>query len=450
MTIPPRGWPNAGMTIRIGCGAGFAGDRLAPAQDLVERGALDYLVLECLAERTIALAQLDKARDPDSGYDSLLGKRMRRLLGPLLESGTRLVTNMGAANPMAAARRVQAIAHELGLSTDVAVVIGDDVLDRIDPRAASWEDGIALADHGELISANAYLGADGVRAALETGARVVVTGRVGDASLFLGPVAHSFGWDLANPQLAAAGTVVGHLLECAAQVTGGYFADPPRKPVPDLAGVGYPVAEVASDGSCVVTKLPGTGGRVDFHTVAEQLTYEVADPSGYITADVVVDMTTIELEEVGPDRVAVRRATGRRAPDRLKVSTGYRAGWRCEAEISYAGTGAAARARLAADVVRARLDGRLPGCRLDLIGVSALHGDAPRRPEPYECRLRVAASAPTREDVEPAAEEVLALLTSGPAGGAGVRTRVEEVIGILSSSIPRGEVQPDVVYLPAD
>ena len=338
-------------------------------------------------------------------------------------------------------------ARELGLPTLVAAVSGDDVLDLLDPSAPCWEDGLPLEAHGEIVSANAYVGADALAPALEGGADVVIAGRAADPSLFLAPLAHLLGWDPGDADAMAAGTLVGHLLECAGQVSGGYFADPGRKEVPDLARLGYPLAEVERDGSAVVTKLPGTGGRVDRLTVTEQLTYEVTDPRAYVTPDSVLDMTGVRLAESGPDRVLVTGARGLPRPGRLKVSVGYRAGFRGEGEISYAGPGALARARLAGEVVRERLGGKVSRLRADVVGVDALHGSGGGGgDEPFECRLRVAALAPGRADAEAVAEEVGALYTSGPSGGGGVRTSVHEVVGVLSTTVDREAVRTRVDF----
>lgn len=426
--------------VRIGCGAGFAGDRLEPAVDLVERGALDTLVLECLGERTVSLASLRATDGSGPGHDPLLRRRLAPLLEPLAREGTRLVTNAGAADPIGAARMARELALELGVSPRIAAVTGDDVLDRIDRSAPAWEDGRPLEEHGELVSANAYLGVDALLPALRGGADVVIAGRAADPSLFLAPLLDSLGWDLRDEELMAAGTLVGHLLECAGQVTGGYFSDPGVKDVPDLANLGFPLAEVAADGTAVVTKLPGTGGRVDRWTVTEQLTYEVTDPTAYLTPDVTLDLTGVRPEEVGPDRVRLSGARGRVRPERLKVSVGYRAGFRGEGEISYAGPGARARARLAGEVVRERLRGLLP-VRVDLIGGA----DDPA--EVGECRLRVAGSGPDRAIAQAVEEEVTALYTCGPAGGGGVRTRASEVIGILSTTVGRDLVEPRTTYV---
>lgn len=424
--------------IRIGCGAGFAGDRLEPAVDLVERGRLDALVLECLGERTVSLAALRADDGSGPGYDPLLRRRLLPLLGPLSRRGTRLVTNAGAADPVGAARMTHELARTEGVSPRIAAVTGDDVLDRIDPSAPAWEDGLPLEAHGELVSAHAYLGAETLLPALRDGADIVIAGRAADPSLFLAPLLDRLGWDPGDEDLVASGTLVGHLLECAGQVSGGYFADPGVKDVPDLANLGFPIAEVDSDGAAVITKLPGTGGRVDRVTVTEQLTYEVTDPSAYLTPDVSLDMTGVELSQAGPDRVRVAGARGRARPDRLKASVGYRAGFRGEGEISYAGPGAAARARLAGEVVRERLGDRAR-TRVDLLGDTTN--------ELGECRLRVAGISPDRAGAEAVEEEITALYTCGPAGGGGVRTRSTEMIGILSTTIGRDLVEPGITYV---
>jgi hypothetical protein len=425
-------------TLRVGAGAGFSGDRIEPAVLLAEEGRLQYLVLECLAERTIALAQLRRRHDPDAGYDPLLDRRMELLLPVIQRKGVRLITNMGAANPLAAARRTVEIARRLGLRLRVAAVTGDDVLGSLDLEQPALESHRPLREYDPIISANAYLGADALLPALLSGAEVIVTGRVADPSLFVAPILHRFGWRADDDDRIARATVVGHLLECAGQVCGGYFADPGKKDVPGLATLGFPFAEVDEDGNGFIGKVDGTGGRIDLATVTEQLLYEVTDPSGYLTPDVVADFTTVRLHQEAPDRVGVSGATGRPRPASLKVSVGYRAGFVGEGEISYGGTNALARAELAAGIVRERLRTDLGEVRVDLIGSTSLHGrsffaDA----KPYEVRLRVAARAPTKEAASRVGEEVESLYTNGPAGGGGARKYLHEQVGIVSCLVPR-------------
>jgi hypothetical protein len=436
-------------TIRIGCGAGYAGDRIEPAVELATRGRLDYLVFECLAERTIALAQQRKARDPQAGFDPLLVERMRAVLPACAANGVTIVTNMGAANPAAAAAEVRRVARELGLGgLPVAAVTGDDVLDAIrEGPFTIAETGAPVASLGDaLVSANAYIGAGPIVEALGQGARVVVTGRAADPSLFVAPLRHAFGWAADAWPLLGRATLVGHLLECAGQVTGGYFADPGRTDVADLAMLGFPLAEVAEDGGAVITKVAGSGGEVTVATCTEQLLYEIGDPSAYVTPDVVADFSAVGLTADGPDRVRAGGAAGAPAPPQLKVALGYRDGFIGEGQISYGGSGAVARARLALSIVEARL--RLIGLRAetiryDVIGVDALHG--PRigaaHAEPYEVRARVAARTRTHADAVRIGREVEALYTNGPSGGGGATAAVREVLAIASVFVPRERVR---------
>jgi len=441
-----------GGTVRVGCGAGFAGDRLEPALILAERGKLDYLILECLAERTIALAQLRRQHDPQAGYDVLLERRMSGLLPLLKRNGIRLLTNMGAANPVAAAERVIEIARGLGIKLRVAAVTGDDVLGALDPSQPTLETGEPVANAGPLVSANAYLGIDAILPALDEGADIVITGRVADSSLALAPLAHRFGWSLDDHARLGRGTVVGHLLECAGQLTGGYFADPGKKDVAGMAELGFPFADVDEEGNARFGKVPGTGGRIDLETVTEQLLYEVIDPAAYLTPDVSADFSQVTLREAGPDTVAVSGGKGSKRPDTLKVSVGYHAGYLGEGEIGYAGENCAARARLAGEIVAERLRGQFQELRVDLIGLTALH-TRPMPAEdgyrPYEVRLRVAGRSCDEAVARRIGEEVEALYTNGPAGGGGARKYVTEQIGVVSCLIARDKVTPKVTCFDA-
>jgi hypothetical protein len=433
-------------TIRIGCGAGFQGDRLEPALLLAEHGKLDYLMLECLGERTVALAQLRRLREPEAGYDPLLERRMRDLLPLIKRNGIRLVTNMGAANPAAAAARTAALAKRLGLSLRVAAVVGDDIIGDLDRELPTLETGRPVREAGALISANAYIGVDAILPALQTGADVIITGRAADPSLFLAPLVHHFGWKLDEVDRLARGTVVGHLLECGGQLTGGYYADPGKKDVPGMANLGFPFADVDADGNARFGKVAGTGGIINRATATEQLLYEVLDPSAYETPDVTADFATTELRELGDDAVATSGTRGKPRPRRLKVSVGYRAGYLGEGEIGYAGENCVARAQHAGAIVRERLANRLQETRVDVIGLSSLHGEALAGEgyRPYEARLRVAGRAADEDVARLVGEEVEALFTNGPAGGGGVRKATVEQIGILSCLVPREAVRTRV------
>ena len=442
-------------SLRIGCGAGYAGDRIEPAIELAERGGLDYLVFECLAERTIALAQQRRRLDPDGGFDPLLAARLRGVLPAARRHGTRIVTNMGAAHPLAAARQAIEVARSLGLAgVKVAAVLGDDVLDRV--RAGDYrfeESGKRVAALGDrVVSANAYLGVEGIVAALAAGADIVITGRAADPALFMAPLVHAFGWSMDDWARLGQATVVGHLLECAGQVCGGYFADPGYKDVAGLARLGFPIGEVGADGSVVITKLPGTGGAVTPATCKEQLLYEIHDPTRYLQPDVVADFSQVEVEALGPDRVRVQGGSGQARPATLKVSVGYVDGHVGTGEMSYAGPGAVARARLALEVVRERLEStglQAEEIRYELIGVDALHGERLARghAEPYEVRLRVAARVATLAEARAIGNEVETLYTNGPAGGGGAASSAREVLAVQSVLLPRELVQPHITVL---
>lgn len=434
------------MLIRIGSGAGFSGDRLEPALLLAEKGNLDYLVLECLAERTIALAHKRKKENSSLGYDPLLEKRMELLLPTLIQNGVRLITNMGAANPVSGAEKVIEIAQRLGLSIKVAAVTGDDVSAFLDTDALSMETNKPLHSYGPILSANAYLGVEAILPALEKEADIILTGRVADPSLFLAPMVHHFGWSVDNTDLIAQGTIISHLLECGGQIAGGYYADPGKKDVPHLENLGFPYAEVKADGSALITKIPNTGGVINLMTAKEQLLYEVTNPNEYITPDVIADFMSVKLRESGPDRIEVTGGKGKKRPETLKVSVGYHAGFIGEGEISYAGSNAWGRAQLAGDVMRTRLEKRFDELRIDYIGVSSTHRNTfGQWNEPYEVRLRVAAKTCSLSDAAKIGEEVESLYTNGPAGGGGARKYTQEVLGIVSSLLPREEIEVSVV-----
>ena len=441
-------------TVRIGSGAGYSGDRIEPAVELAERGDLRYLAFECLAERTIALAQQERLRDPARGYDPLLEERMEAVLPTCARKGITILTNMGAANPLAGAAVIKEVARRHGLGgLAIAAVTGDDVLrEVVGGDFTLLETGEPVAALGDrLVSANVYLGIPPLLEALGRGADVIITGRVADPALFLAPLVHEFGWSLDDWDRLGQGTVVGHLLECAGQVTGGYFADLARKRVPDLARLGFPLAEVGEDGSAVITKVPGSGGRVTLATCKEQLLYEIHDPTAYLTPDATADLSGVTLTEAGPDRVLVRGGAGRARPERLKASMGCRDGFIGEGQISYAGPDAAARGRLALEVVVRRLE--LAGVaaeeiRCDLIGLDAIPGPRPPAADarPSEVRARVAARTSTHRDAVRIGNEVEALYTNGPAAGGGVTKSAREVIAMFSALVPRDLARPVVHY----
>jgi hypothetical protein len=440
--------------IRIGAGAGFSGDRIEPAVELAERGGLDYLVFECLAERTIALAQLERLRDPDAGFDPLLADRFRAVLPACRAQGVTIITNMGAANPLGAARAAARVARELGLSgLRIAAVRGDDVLAPVLEGDMAFTDREGrVSDLGDrIISANAYLGAGPIVEALAAGADVVITGRVGDPALFLAPMLHRFGWADDDWTRLGQGTVIGHLLECAGQVAGGYFADPGLKDVADLARLGFPYAEVDEAGEAIIGKVDGSGGQISERTCKEQLLYEVHDPAAYYQPDVVADFTGVTLRQAGLDKVAVSGGRGRSRPATLKATVGYRDGFIGEGQISYAGPGALARARLALEIVRERLKLiRLAASeiRFDIIGVDAARRGAARDdgPEPAEARIRVAGRCESLKDAVRIGNEVESMWLNGPAGGGGATKSAREVIAAASVLVARDLATPEIAY----
>lgn len=449
-------------TVLIGAGAGFACDRTDAAGPVVDalarRSGPRFLMFEMLAERTLALSQLDRRRDATRGYNPALDRYIGPVLARCLREKIKIVGNFGAANPRAAGERIQALAREQGLAEpSVAIVEGDDLTALLSlPELAARETGGAIL-HGatEIVAANLYLGAEPIAQALDRGADVVVTGRVADSALALGPLIHAFGWKYDDWDRLAAGTLAGHLLECGSQITGGYFADPPFKEVPGMADLGYPIAEVDADGGMTIAKPAGTGGRIDRLTVIEQLLYEIHDPSAYLAPDVVLDVTGVTVEEIAPDRVRVTGARGKPAPKTLKATVCVDGGVLGEAEISYAGPNAGARARLAAETIEARMQKRAPDLvfRTDAIGVISVlggNGDALASPwtsVPTDVRLRFAAQSSKAADVELLLDEVEALYCAGPAGGAGVRKRMTPRLASASCLIERKFAVPRVALL---
>jgi len=441
-------------SIRIGSGAGYSGDRIEPAVDLAERGGLDYLVFECLAERTIAQAQQARQSDPDAGFDQLLTERFTAVLRHCVANKVKIITNMGAANPVGAARAAANVARGFGLSgLKVAAVSGDDVLQAIRNRDLPLiETQGRVADVADrMISANAYLGAGPIVEALAAGADIVITGRVSDPALFLAPLMHEFGWAPDDWDRLGKGTVIGHLLECAGQITCGYFVDPGYKDVPDLARLGFPLADVNEDGSAVITKLGDTGGAVSLKTCKEQLLYEVHDPARYYQPDVVADFSNVRLDQVGSNRVAISGGTGHERTDTLKVSIGYFDSYVGEGQFSYGGPGALARARLALQIVEERLKQTAVATtelRLEIIGVNSVHRGplAGSGAEPPEARIRVVGRTDTLKDAVRIGNEVETLWLNGPAGGGGAWKSARRVIAVVSTLFPRSEVSTSVTY----
>lgn len=437
--------------IRIANGQGFWGDWLEAPVRLLEQGPLDYLTLDYLAEVTMSILQKQRQRDPNLGYARDFPPLVERLAPLLRERRVKVIANAGGVNPIACAQEVRRLAPGL----KVAVVLGDDVLGRIDEflsrgyEMRNLDTGEPLERiRGRILSANAYLGAFPLAQALGTGADIVISGRCADASLGLAPMIHQFGWGETDWDLLAAGTVAGHIIECGAQATGGN-CQAGWQTMPDLADIGYPVLEAGADGTFVVTKQPGSGGRVDQHTVKEQLLYEIGDPRAYITPDCVADFTTIRLEECGPDRVRVSGVRGRPRTDFLKLSISYAAGWKAVGTLVYSWPEAVEKARAADRIVRerlARLGLRFEEVCTEILGAGACHGPAAApAPEPPEVQLRIGVRGQDRSAVERFTREMIPLVLSGPPTATGYgegRPAVHEVVAFWPALIPRHEIEP--------
>ena len=451
--------------MHIGNAAGFSVDRMdvgGPVADsLIASGKPAALFYETLAERTLAIAQRERRANPEKGYTPDLAGFVGPVLKRCVESGVPIIGNFGAANPMGAAKRLHALAKTQGISgLRVAVVDGDDLRENIRGlQTQQWgeEKPLDLANT-EILAANVYMGSQPIADALDQDPHVVVTGRVTDSALTLGPLMQHFGWAADDWDKMAAGVLAGHLLECGSQITGGYHADPGRKNVSGLAEVGFPIAEVEEDGSLVITKPVGSGGVVNTRTVKEQILYELDDPENYLTPDVTLDITDVEVEQIGPDRVRVSGARGKPAPDTWKVTISVDGGWLGEGEISYAGPNALARAKLAAQTMRERIDVLGLDCdlRTDLIGTVSIHdGDTGEltqsyEGEPQEVRMRAAANAHDEATAALVAREVESLYCDGPAGGGGVRRSTTWRVKTGSALVPRKDVQPRVTMVTED
>jgi len=441
--------------IRIGGGAGYSEDLLRPALDLMEQGNLDYIIFECLAERTIAVAQLQKLQNPDKGYNGKLEQRMKKILPLAKKHGIKVITNMGVANVEKAVEITADLARSLGLEgLKIAGVCGDDVFSSIDRHQdkAIMENGIILSEFPkELVSANAYLGYEGIAQALEQGADVVITGRCADAALVVGPLVYEFGWN-SYEQLGIA-TSAGHLMECAGYLTGGYFANPGYSSVPDFWNVGYPICEVEADGTFYLTKLEGTGGRVDCATCTQQLLYEIGDPAKYLTPYCIADFSNIQFEEVAPNRVKVTGATGRAPTGLYKVSLGYRDGFIGTSEFSFGGLGAYERCQWAFELARKRWEmlGLSAGeTRFDIIGYNSIV-DGENIPKPdtatlTDLRSRISVRSGERELAQELLEEATAGLSVHAAGSGLMTIAVKEVIAVVSILIPATDPTVTVTY----
>ncbi|HVN07203.1 MAG TPA: acyclic terpene utilization AtuA family protein, partial [Bryobacteraceae bacterium] len=434
-------------------GQGFWGDWLEAPVRLVEDGPIDYLTLDYLAEVTMSILQKQRQADPNLGYARDFPPLIGRIAGKLRDKHIRVVANVGGVNPVACARAVLKAAPGL----KVAVVLGDDVLDRIDEFLAKGYE-MGNIDTGEplstirdrILSANAYIGAFPLAEALATGADVVISGRCADAALVLAPMIERFGWGREDWDKLASGIVAGHIIECGAQCSGGN-CQVDWQSIPDLANIGYPIMEAEPDGSFVVTKHPGTGGHINTHGVKEQLLYEIGDPRRYMTPDVVADFTSLHLEDIGPDRVRGCGVRGAARPAMLKASISYHAGWKASGTLVYSWPQALEKARAADRITRQRLEQL--GLHFDEIyteyfGVNACHGPAARAgDDPPEVQLRIGVRGSDKRAVDRFTREMIPLVLTGPPGGTGYgegRPPVREIVAYWPALIPREEIQTRV------
>ena len=449
--------------IRIGAGQGFWGDLPDAPVRQVEGGPIDYLMLDYLAEVTMSIMQKQKARDPNAGYAKDFVPLMRRILPICVERGIRVTANAGGVNVRGCADAVIQVAGELGLAgkVRVGIVTGDDILSRLDELLSR---GIELRnmDTGEMLatvrdkiqSANAYLGAWPIVEALNQGAQVVITGRATDTGLTLAPLIHEFGWSNNDWNRLAAGTIAGHIIECGAQASGGNCQYDWRG-IPDLAEVGFPIVEASPDGTFVITKHEGTGGRINIPSIKEQLVYEMGDPHEYITPDCIADFTTIRLEDGGPNRVRVFGIEGRPATEFLKVSISYSAGFKAVGTLVYSWPDAYEKAQAADRILRGRLDRlglKFQQVLTEFVGVSATHGPlaGTAHADIPEVQLRIGVRGQDRSAVERFTREIAPLILTGPpavTGFAGGRPKVEEIVAYWPALIPKEEISPKVEVL---
>ncbi|WP_254508330.1 acyclic terpene utilization AtuA family protein [Anatilimnocola floriformis] len=437
--------------VRIANGAGFLGDRITAPRELVEAATVDYLTIEHLAELTMSILARQREKDPKAGYAEDFVEIIRSLCEPLKKQPQlKIIANSGGMNPLACAAAVSKVLKDAGLGdTVIGVVTGDDLMQDLaaaEFRNLDTDEPLSVLPREKIVSANAYLGARPIVAALVAGARIVITGRVADASLTVAPLVHEFGWSWDDLPKIAAATVAGHLIECGAQVTGGYATDWEHS---HLVNVGYPIAEVNEAGETIITKPANTGGCVNFRTVAEQLVYEIGDPHRYYTPDIVCDFTTVELKDLGNDRVLVTGASGSDATSTYKVSLAYRDGFMASGQLLVYGLDCPAKAQACGEMILQRTAAAgfpLARTNIELLGQGAgVPGSWFWRKyqPPGEVMLRVTVHDPNRAAVEHFTREIAPLITSGPAGLAGYaagRPSVRPVFAYWPTLIPKSLV----------
>lgn len=445
--------------IRIASGQGFWGDLIDAPMKQATGGPVDYIMMDYLAEVTMSILQKQKLKDPELGYARDIPPLMERLLPILMEKKIKVITNGGGVNPLACRDRIFEVAAKLGIDNlKIGVVLGDNILDRIE-EFLSMNVELKNMETGEsareivkrILSANVYFGAAPVVECLKQGADIVITGRVTDTGLTLAPMIYEFGWDMKNWDLMAAGTVAGHILECGGQASGGNFLGD-WKSLPDLANIGFPIAEAYPDGKVVITKHENTGGRVSVETVSEQLVYEIGDPKDYITPDCIADFTSIQLEDLGNDRVSVTGVKGLPATEFYKVSMSYADGYSAFGSLTYCWPDAIEKAEAAGKILRARLDAlglKFDEIRTELQGYNASHGPiAKKLDDVNEVVLRVGVRSKDKKAVERFGMELAPLILTGPpgvTGFAGGRPKPSDVIAYWPALIRKDLVKPKVI-----
>lgn len=453
-------------TIRIANGQGFWGDSLEAPIELVRRGPIDYLTLDYLAEITMSIMQKQRAKDPRTGYARDFVAMIEQILPDLVEKNIKVVANAGGVNNQACRDAVIEVARKGGYAgrVKIGIIDGDDIMHKLDDYIArgvelkNMETGEPLSAIRESVqSANVYLGGRPVAEALGKGAQIVIAGRVTDTGLALGPMIHEFKWAADDWNNLATGTIAGHTVECGAQCTGGN-CQYDWETIPNMADIGYPIIETSGDGTFVITKHEGTGGRISIQSVKEQLLYEMGDPKEYITPDCIADFTTIRLEQAGENRVRFSGIQGRPATEFYKVSISYSAGWKAAGSLVYGWPDAYKKAQAADRILRERLD-RM-GLRFDTIltefvGVDACHGlelSGESPPDLPEVQFRIGVRGGDRKAVERFTREVAPLVLNGPpvvTGFAGGRPKVEEIIAYWPALIPKSEVTTEVSVVEA-
>jgi hypothetical protein len=440
-------------SLRLGCGSAYAEDLIWPAVELAEKAQLDYIGIDSLAERTLPMASLRRLNDPNKGYDLRLVQLIDELFTVCMKNKVKVVGNMGAANPRSAADLIAKRLRDHGYrGVRIATITGDDVtewVNRENPLIPTLGKRIKDMD-GEIATANAYIGAEPIVEALEGGADIVVGGRLADPSIWLGPMIHEFGWAPDDWEMKGFGQLCAHMLECGLNLTGGNFADPPYRIVEDLVHIGFPFADIYPDkAEAIIKKLPGTGGRLDSLSAKGQLTWEIKDPTQYLTPDVTADLSEVQVEDVADGEVRVWGASGREWPKTLRVLVGVLEGYIAEGEMTYSGLGAVERAQMGAEIIRGRIKAEnvpIDELRVDYIGINSAHASVAPEPKgpPHEVRLRVAGRTKDEAAAQWLSHATEYLYIGGPASGGGNRRSVKPVLGSYQTFIPRDQVKLEV------